>query len=133
MFSNPIAGATNSTYSPSTGGLYTLSITNTTTGCNYTTSVLNVVLASIYNPIAGGIIISNDNSLLTISFSQTISEEQYEISIMDVNGKTILYSKEQMGGINNSTRIVIENLSSGCYIVKLESATKKLSKRIIKI
>lgn len=133
MSSNPIAGATNSTYAPTTGGAYTLTVTDTVTGCSYTTSVLNVVMTSIYELTAGGVYISNDNSLLTISFIQTSTEELYEISILDVNGKTILYSKEQMGGINTSTQIVIESLASGCYIVRLESVTKKLSKRIIKI
>ncbi len=131
--SGPVAGATNANYAPITGGAYTLTITNTATGCSFTTSVVNVVLASISEQATGEIIISNNNSFVTISFTQNGNEELCEISILDVNGKAILYSSEKMGGIESSKQISIENFPSGVYIVRLESATKKLSKRIIKI
>jgi aminopeptidase YwaD len=58
-----------------------------------------------------------------------ITEANYTFSLIDVNGKTVLNSRFENASLLE--RVNVSELSSGIYVGILETATNKITKKII--
>ncbi len=123
-----IEGATEYKFTPSSYGSYAVTITNdsysTTSDCfeltaldvdNIENSILNVVLYP--NPV---------ESILQVNIGNDYNN--YLIEIFDILGNKIYTSKTD----RRITKLAVETLSAGIYIIRLTGEQKSVSKRFIK-
>lgn len=128
---NPIAGATQQSFTPTNSGNYAVIVTET--GCSDTSACASAVISSIStleaveqfkvslypNPV---------QNLLTIDGQQL--ETDIHISIQQINGVVILNKTLQKG---SQQQINTTTLSSGIYYIKIHNATAIQSLKFIKL
>ena len=113
---NPIAGATNQTFTPISNGNYTVTITDSNS-CTQTSAIYSLTTIglqninphnfSIYpNPATNSIYINNPN------------QKQTSITITDLLGNTII----QANLIKTNESIDISKLSNGIYIITIDNS-----------
>jgi aminopeptidase YwaD len=66
--------------------------------------------------------------LLNINFG-TLSEKEYQISLIDINGRVVL--EKIIYNPNLIEKVAISEFSKGIYLVKLVAGDKKVSKKIV--
>ena len=76
---------------------------------------MNTVFSIYPNPSKGNLKIENNFN------------HKYDISFIDITGKSIFYKNNNRGSIN----LNIPNIEKGIYILRIESYSKSLFKKII--
>lgn len=123
---NIISGATDSIYTFTQNGLYSVTVTNTI-GCNYTYSytVTNTGIASekdlagvsfFPNPVTNHLTINNSN------------KKELTIKLFDAAGKLILEEKI----ISDTYNIATNNVDKGMYFLEIQSGTDISRAKIVK-
>ncbi len=125
---NEINGATNSSYTATESGNYSVEITDAN-GCIAASSPLNVTIIGIgtlsENNYSLKLVPNPATSTVTIS---TSLPSAYTIKMIDVYGQ-IIYNTPTEG---SSHAIAIEMLSSGIYFIQVESTENVITKQFIK-
>jgi serine protease len=120
-----IAGATNDTYIPTQGGLYTCTYTDAN-GCTSTASNTLVSSVSLEDIVINFSVYPNPASeKLIIDAGTTVKAT---ISLMDLSGRIVMSIK-----MNQSLQQMdVSNLSDGVYMLKIEYAGRSITKKIVK-
>lgn len=128
----PIAGATMEAYTPTETGDYSVTL-STTPGCTITSESVNVVVTSV-ETIAG----LTEFEIYPSPFKSTLSfniylEESAEIrvSLIDQSGK-IIQKKEWTNRTTIQQQWDTAALSSGVYLLKLETGAGSVVKKVLK-
>ncbi len=124
---NPIAGATEQVFTPTSTGDYAVQVTNN--GCVDTSSCINMVITGLSSIDKNDVeIFPNPTSgLVTIKY-QNIKTPR--ISISDVTGK-VLYQVVAIGS-EPIMELDMSKYSKGVYILQITSDNKSLTQRIVK-
>lgn len=122
---SPIGGATNDTYTPTQGGLYT---------CVYTDG--NGCTASTSNAIASSVGIEDININFSI-YPNPVTEKltidagvivKANITLTDLSGRVVISSK-----MNQSLyQMDVSTLADGVYMIKVEYGGKSITRKIVK-
>ncbi|GGD41820.1 hypothetical protein GCM10011514_02260 [Emticicia aquatilis] len=136
---NPIANATNSSYTVSENGNYTLRITNAE-GCTITSAPTQVTI----KPQVLGLNEEEINQKLKLSPNPVEDNLKIEIyaskssfvslSIVNIAGKSV-YKSAYIALTNgwNSIKLDIQTLSAGSYFLLVENSEKMYSKKFLKV
>jgi hypothetical protein len=120
----PIAGATNSTYTVSQNGGYTLQVVDAN-GCNGASTqsiVQNVGVANVAGASDVNIYPNPNNGTFTINGNIASSDNKVDVEISDMSGRIIF-----RGTYNTNANVLNEKINlgeqavAGMYIIKLKS------------
>jgi serine protease len=112
--SNPISGATASSYDPDVSGVYSLRVSKD--GCEEFSNELNVVIASVRNGIPNVKLYPNPvNETLYVEINDKFSSYQ----IFDITGRLI--RKEQISIGKSSIEVSTEGFITGMYLIVLQN------------
>jgi len=121
---NPVGGATNDTYTPTQGGVYTVVYTDVN-GCSATSAGF-VTSVGIEDPVVSFSIYPNPVSEKLIIDAGAVIKAN--IQIMDLSGRVVVNAR-----MNQSMQqIDVSGLANGIYMVKLEYYGKSITQKIIK-
>ncbi len=122
---SPIGGATNDTYTPVSGGSYTVVYTDSN-GCSATSA-----------PFISTIGISNEPSIHFTIYPNPATEKvtidagtiiKATVKLMDLSGRVVMVSK-----MNQSLlQLDLSQFSDGVYLLKIEYGDKLMTKKLIK-
>ena len=122
----PIAGATNTSYTPTQNGTYSVTVTNGA-GCSATSADYIITTLGFWPPESRfSDVILNRSSGKLILIGDKNSFADVQLSIFDFDGRRIL----SMSRLNDDGIIDISNLSEGLYLVRIALQGKSISKRI---
>jgi plastocyanin len=85
-------------------------------------------------PVGLGFLMSPNpaNDLVKISWTAAPSSKQYQIDILDINGKTVYTTKDVVNdGINQHVQINLSSYPEGTYIVRLQDEKGVRTKKLI--
>ena len=125
---NPILGATDRSYIPTTNGSYAVKITYGT--CSLTTNCINFATLSVEDEKLNESLVLYPNPTKGVLFVKVNNEELVEnlnYSIYDIVGNQIKAGKI----INENTAIDLDSFSNGIYLIKLSNKKGKIFKKII--
>ena len=125
-----ISGATHQSFTATTAGTYKVALS--LNGCSDTSDCINLSPTSIKETDwekAISIFPSPAKDLVTILFHK-LTPGNLDITIIDLQGRVVFHSEEQVASANHASNIDLNKLARGTYIVKIrnkdESGIKKL-------
>ena len=128
---NPIPGATGSTYTVVGNGIYSLTITDPSTGCsnisaNYT--VGNFSLEDLSLSFGFEVFPNPSSGLVNVHLENQVGAEVV-LYVVDAAGKTVL--KEEQGNVKRlETVLDLSGLARGMYIIKANVGEHTVQKRM---
>ncbi|MCX6310179.1 MAG: glycine-rich protein [Bacteroidetes bacterium] len=124
------------TFNPTSAGvgphILTYNYTDSITGCSASSLLtinVNACTGIIENTFANGIEIfpNPNNGIFTVSVNENVGD--LLIEVMDLEGRVVFTSKENNVNAGFAKQIILENVSSGMYLMKLSSGNdQKLEK-----
>ncbi|MEM6965019.1 MAG: PQQ-dependent sugar dehydrogenase [Bacteroidota bacterium] len=128
----PIAGATNETYTINESGNYSVEVTNAN-GCSNTSDDTNVTFTSLAAiPALEGLRITPNPFAKAILLEIVVNDlVKLNVEILDLNGKSV-FSQEIRVNDKFTQSIDLEALSAGVYSLNIRSEAGVVTKKIIK-
>ncbi len=140
---NLLPGETEDTYCVTTPGtsLYTLEVTDNTTGCSQVFSI-GVTLDPAFNcavsagelaALESNLIISPNptSDVVTVEF-ETSTPESVRLTLLDAVGRMVFDEKTQTQSGEVRHKIDLTNLSSGVYFLKIQLGNEVTGRKIVK-
>ncbi len=126
-----IQGANSQTFTATENGNYAV-IVSASNGCSDTSACVAITSVSVVeNTLEKGIVVSPNPTDGAFSITSSKYAGEVNIKVIDVAGKIIFQSTENMGP-NKATKIDLTDMANGIYLVNLSDANQTHTIRMVK-
>lgn len=126
-----IQGANSQTFTATENGNYAV-IVSASNGCSDTSACVAITSVSVEeNTLEKGIVVSPNPTDGAFSITSSKYAGEVNIKVIDVAGKIIFQSTENMGP-NKATKIDLTDMANGIYLVNLSDANQTHTIRMVK-
>lgn len=127
----PISGETSQTFTATANGSYAVIVTGAN-GCSDTSTCVVIATISVdETSLESGIVVSPNPTNGAFSISTLNYSGEVRIEVLDVTGKLIFSSTENLGP-NSSANIDLSGAANGVYIVNVSDMNEAHSMRVVK-